>query len=86
MHLTRKCSLVLPTAVFPSSAGLGKTACSSPGEPFEELALPLWQKRTTIWDICVSCAEPQTTAELSLGDEGRCAQKAAQKTVMTLLL
>lgn len=52
----------------------------------EGLTLPIWQKHTTVWGICVSCAEPQTIAEPSLRDEGRRAQKAAQKTVMTLLL
>lgn len=86
VHLAQKCSLALPTAVFPSSAGLGKTACSSLCEPFQRLTLPIWQKHTNAWGICVSRAEPRTTAEPSLGDEGRRAQKTAQKTVMTLLL
>lgn len=86
MHLAQKCSLVLPIAVFPSSAGLGKTAHSSPGEPFEGLTLPIWQKYTTVWGTCVSCAELQSIAEPSLGDEGRCAEKVAQKAAVTLLL
>lgn len=80
MHLAQNWSLLLPTAAFPSSASLGKTAHSSPGQPVEGPTLSILQKHLAVWGriLCLSCASSQVTAEPSLGDEGACVQKIAR--------
>lgn len=86
MHLAQKCSLFLPIAFFPSSADLGKTAHSSPGQHAEGPTLSILQKHTAVWGriLCLSCASSQATAEPSVGDEGRCVQKTAHSVSIVI--